>query len=186
MITGLEGCAAYLDDVIVTGSTLEEHNNNVQALFVRIADCGFRVRMEKCPFAKPETKFLGHVVSRDGRRPDPEKIQAIVEIPAPKDPKQLKSFLGMIFSSFVPEMRSMRGPFDDLEMEDKFVWSAEHQKVLEKLKKVLQSDLLLTHIDPGLDIVVAAHACDYGVEALISHRFPNGTEKAITQARPLT
>ena len=189
MITGLEGCAAYLDDVIVTGSTLEEHNNNVQALFKRIADCGFRVRMEKCSFAKPEIKFLGHVVSRDGRRPDPEKIEAIAEMPVPKDPKQLKSFLGMIsyYSSFVPEMRSMRGPLDDLEREDKFVWTAEHQKVLEKLKKVLQSDLLLTHFDPGLDIVVAADACDYGVGAVISHRFPNGTEKAIAHAsRSLT
>ena len=104
MITGLEVCAAYLDGVIVIGSTQEEHNNNVQALFARIADCGFRVRMEKCSFTKPEIKFLGHVVSRDGRRPDPEKIQEIVEMPVPKDPKQLKSFLGMIsyHSFFVP------------------------------------------------------------------------------------
>ena len=78
---------------------LEEHNNNVQALFKRIADCGFRLRMEKCSFAKPEITFLGHVVSGDSRRPDPEKIEAIVEMPAPKDPKQLKqlkSFLSMI------------------------------------------------------------------------------------------
>ena len=69
---------------------------------------------------------------------DPEKIQAIVEMPAPKDPKQLKSFLGSIscYSSFVPEIRAMRGPLVDLEKEDKFVWTAEHQKVLEKLKKV--------------------------------------------------
>ena len=52
--------------------------------------------MEKCSLAKPEISYLGHVVSRYGRRPDPEKIQAIVEMPAPKDPKQLKSFLGMI------------------------------------------------------------------------------------------
>ena len=78
---------------------------------------------DKCSFAKLEIKFLGHVVSRDGRRPDPEKIEAIAEMPVPKDPKQLKSFLGMIsyYSSFVPEMRSMRGPLDDLERKDKFV-----------------------------------------------------------------
>ena len=145
--------------------------------------------MEKCSFAKPEIKFLGCVVSRADRRPDPEKIKAIAEMPAPKDPKQLKSFLGMIsyYSSFVPEMRSMRGPLDDLEREDKFVWTAEHQKVLEKIKKMLQSGLLLMHFDPGLDIVIAADTCDYGVGAVISHRFPNGTEKAIAHAsRSLT
>ena len=51
MTSGLEGCAAYLDDVIVTGATLEEHNKNVHALFRRIADFGFHLRVEKCSFA---------------------------------------------------------------------------------------------------------------------------------------
>ena len=64
-----------------------------------------------------KTRNQVFVVSTDGCRPDPEKIRAIVEMPAPKDPKQLESFLGMIsyYSSFVPEMHSMRGPLDDLE-----------------------------------------------------------------------
>ena len=94
MRAGLQGCAAYLDDIIVTGTTLEEYNRNVHALFKRIAECGFRVRMEKCSFAKKEIKFLGNLISRDGRRPDSEKIHAIVEMPPPKDRKQLKILLG--------------------------------------------------------------------------------------------
>ena len=189
MLVGLQGCAAYLDDIIVTGTTLEEHNRNVHALFKRIAECGFRVRMEKCSFAKKEIKFLGNLISKEGRRPDPEKIHAIVEMPPPKDKKQLKSFLGMIsfYSSFVPEMRSMRGLLDDLEKKDKFSWTAEHQVAFNKLKTVLQSDLLVTHFRPEVDIVVAADACEYGLGAVISHRFPNGTEKAIAHAgRTLT
>ena len=96
MLAGLQGCSEYLDDIIVTGTTLEEHNRNVHALFMRIAECGFRVRMEKCSFAKKEIKFLGNLISKDGRRPDPKKIHAIVEMPPPKDKKQLKSFLGVV------------------------------------------------------------------------------------------
>ena len=145
--------------------------------------------MEKCSFAKKEIKFLGNLISKEGRRPDPEKIHAIVEMPPPKDKKQLKSFLGMIsfYSSFVPEMRSMRGLLDDLEKKDKFSWTAEHQVAFNKLKTVLQSDLLVTHFRPEVDIVVAADACEYGLGAVISHRFPNGTEKAIAHAgRTLT
>ena len=64
--------------------------------------------MDKCSFVKLEI-FLGRVVSRDGRRLDPEKIQAIVEMMAPKDPDQLKSFLDTIsYYSFVPEMSARR------------------------------------------------------------------------------
>ena len=55
---GVKGCAAYLDDVIVTGSTLEEHNHNVLELFKRIESFGFRVRLEKCSFARKEIAFL--------------------------------------------------------------------------------------------------------------------------------
>ena len=105
-----------------------------------------------------------------------EKIHAIVEMPPPKDKKQLKSFLGMIsfYSSFVPEMQSMRGLLDDLEKKDKFSWTAEHQVAFNKLKTVLQLDLLVTHFRPEVDILVAADACEYGLGAVISHRFPNG------------
>ena len=95
--------------------------------------------MEKCSFAKKEIKFLGNLISKDGR-------------------------------------------LDDLEKKDKFPWTAEHQVVFNKLKTVLQSDLLVTHFRPEVDIVVAADACEYGLGAVISHRFPNGIEKAIAHA----
>ena len=189
LTSGLKGCAAYLDDVIVTGTTLEEHNMNVLELFKRISDFGFRVKMDKCSFAKKEIKFLGHIISKEGRKPDPEKITAIVEMPPPKDRKQLKSFLGMVsyYSVFVPKMRQMRGPLDDLEKNEKFEWLRVHQESFTSLKKVLQSNLLLTHYDPKRDIVIAADACEYGIGTVISHRFLNGTEKAVAHAgRALT
>ena len=95
--------------------------------FSKGSQFGFRVRMEKGSFAK-KIMFLGNLISKDGRRPDPEKIHAIVEMPPPKDMKQLKSFLVMIsfYSSFVQEMRSMRGLLDDLENKNKLSWTAEH------------------------------------------------------------
>ena len=110
-------------------------------------------------------------------------------MPPPKVKKQLKSFLGMIsfYSSFVPEMRSMRGLLDDLEKKYKFSWTAEHEVAFNKLKTVPQSYLLVTHFRPEVDIMVAADACEYGLGAVISRRFPNGTEKAIEHAvRTLT
>ncbi|EPB73411.1 reverse transcriptase [Ancylostoma ceylanicum] len=110
MISGLDGVAAYLDDIVVVGKTPEEHKRNLFALFERIAEYGFRVRLEKCSFAKPEIKFLGFTVDREGRRPNPEKVIAISKMPAPQNVTQLRAFLGMVtyYSSFIPNMKELR------------------------------------------------------------------------------
>ena len=102
-------------------------------------------------------------------------------MPPPKDRKQWKSFLGMIsyYSCFVSGMRQIRGPLDDLEKDEKFKWMEIHHSSFEKLKKVLQPDLLLTHFDPEMNIIIAADASDYGLGAVISHQFAGGQEKSI-------
>ena len=91
----------YLDDIIVTVTTLEEHNRNVHALFKKIAV------WISCPkgevFVREEGDQVSeNLISKDGRRPDPEKIHAIVEMPPPKDKKQLKSFFRLLFQRCDP------------------------------------------------------------------------------------
>ncbi|KAL6738862.1 hypothetical protein Aduo_012361 [Ancylostoma duodenale] len=185
MIAGLNGVAAYLDDIIVTGRTMEEHRQNLEALFGRIHTYGFRVRIEKCNFMMSEIRYLGDIIDRNGRRPDPEKIRAITEMPPPKDVVQLRSFLGMVnyYGVFIKDMRQLRAPLDALlKKNTPFKWSPDCQDAFEKAKKVLASPLLLTHFDPKLELIVAADASDYGIGAVIMHRFADGTEKAICHA----
>ncbi|KIH56794.1 hypothetical protein ANCDUO_13025 [Ancylostoma duodenale] len=68
-----------------------------------------------------------------------------------------------------------------------FNWPEDCQKALDKAKNVLTSPLLLTHFDPNLELIVAADASEYGIGAVILHRFADGTEKAISHAsRSLT
>ena len=190
MISGLSGVAAYLDDVIVTGRTIEEHNAHLEALFKRILNFGFRVRLNKCNFVMPQITYLGNIIDSHGRHPDPKKIKVIQQMPHPTNIAQVRSFLGLInyYGSFVSEMRQLRAPLDALLKKDTpFNWSTECQAAFERAKEVLASDLLLTHYDPNQDIIVAADASDYGIGAVISHRFKDGSEKAIFHAsRSLT
>ncbi|VDL84699.1 unnamed protein product [Nippostrongylus brasiliensis] len=80
-------------------------------------------------------------------------------------------------------MRQLRAPMDALLKKDTaFSWSTDCQEAFQRAKDVLTSNLLLTHYDPSKDIVVAADAAEYGIGAVISHRFPDGTEKAIQHA----
>ncbi|KAK6743719.1 hypothetical protein RB195_010799 [Necator americanus] len=190
IICGLEGVAAYLDDVIVTGRTQQEHRHNLEALFGGIHEYGFRVLLEKCNFLMPQIRYLGCIIDKDGRHPDPVKIEVIRQLPVPKNVAEVRSFLGMInyYGSFVAEMRQLRAPLDALLKKNvPFKWNEECEAAFNRAKEVLASDLLLTHFDPSLAIIVAADASDHGIGAVILHMMPDGTGKAIWHAsRSLT
>ncbi|EYC08316.1 hypothetical protein Y032_0066g3694 [Ancylostoma ceylanicum] len=190
MTAGLRGVATYLDDILVCGKTEQEHMENLLALFERISEYGLKVRKEKCSLAKPEIRYLGFILDKDGRRPNPEKVEAIKSMAEPKNVGQLRAFLGMItyYSAFMPTMKDLRGPLDALLKKDmKWEWSSKPQTAFEKLKKALSSDLNLAHYDPKQKIVVAADACDYGIGCVISHKYADGSSKPIAHAsRSLT
>ncbi|EPB66592.1 hypothetical protein ANCCEY_14316 [Ancylostoma ceylanicum] len=167
MVAGLRGVATYLNDILVCGRTEQEHMENLLALFERIAEYGFKVRIEKCSFAKPEIRYLGFIVDKDGRRPNPEKIEAI------------KAFLGMI-TYFAAFMQDLRRPLNALLKKDvEWEWTFKQQTAFKRPN--------LAHYDPRQKIVVAADACDYGIGCVISHRYADDSEKAIAHAsRSLT
>ncbi|KAL6726403.1 hypothetical protein Aduo_008376 [Ancylostoma duodenale] len=110
LIAVLEGAAAYLDDIIVTGRTIDEHNARLKAVFQRIHNYGFRVRLEKCVFLQIEINYLGFVINAEGRRPDSTKIEVIDKVPRPKDFSQLRAFLGLVkfYGTFVKELHNLR------------------------------------------------------------------------------
>ncbi|XP_062700352.1 uncharacterized protein K02A2.6-like [Aedes albopictus] len=190
MLAGLECTSGYLDDVIIGGRTEEEHDRNLRAALKRIQDFGFTIRPEKCTFRKQQVQYVGHVVDSRGLRPDPAKIEAITKLPPPTDVSGVRSFLGAInyYGKFVPNMRKLRYPLDNLlKAEAKFQWTPECQKAFEHFKKILSSDLLLTHYDPKREIIVSADASSVGLGATISHKFPDGTIKVVQHAsRALT
>ncbi|XP_062557460.1 uncharacterized protein K02A2.6-like [Armigeres subalbatus] len=190
MIADLQGVESFLDDIIVFSKTEMEHHQRLEALFKRLEEYGFHLREEKCSIFQQEIKYLGHIVDKNGLRPNPAKIEAIVKMPAPTDISSLRSFLGAVnfYGKFVKKMHQLRRPLDALLKKDvQFNWSSICQQSFEKIKEVLQSGLLLTHYDPKLEIIIAADASKSGIGAVAMHRFPDGSLKAIAHAsRTLT
>ena len=70
-----EICLCYLDDVIVFGKTLTEHNDRLKTVLTRFRDNNLRVKLAKCVFASPQVTYLGHCISRQGVSPDPTKLR---------------------------------------------------------------------------------------------------------------
>lgn len=190
MLAGLKHTCGYIDDIIVGGRNEEEHRQNLEALFKRLQEFGFTVRLEKCSFGKPQIKYLGHLLDQHGVQPDPAKVEAIRQMPEPVDVSGVRAFLGAVnfYGKFVPNMRAIRYPLDQLlKAGTKFEWTAECQSAFDKFKEILTSDLLLTHYNPALEIIVSADASSIGLGATISHRFPDGSIKVVQHAsRALT
>ncbi|XP_055632607.1 uncharacterized protein K02A2.6-like [Toxorhynchites rutilus septentrionalis] len=185
MIADIPGVRSFLDDVIIFGPTWEAHKASLNKLLQRLEEYGLHVKLEKCRFFQTEIGYLGHIVDRNGIRPDPEKLQAIASIPAPTNVSELRSYLGAInfYGRFVRNMHELRHPLDKLLKKDtKWKWDSDCQKSFLRFKQVLQSDMLLTHYDPKLPIIVAADASSTGIGAVIFHEFPNGYLKAIQHA----
>ena len=190
MLSGLTGAVAYLDDIIVMGTSEKDHKQNLFNVLKRIQNFGFKLKINKCKFSLSEIKYLGLVIDRHGRRPDPNKVKAIREMPAPKDESTLRSFLCGInyYGTFIKNMSTIRAPLDELLKKDvKWNWSPQCQQAFQKAKDILSSDLILTHYDPNKQLVVATDATSYAIGGLVMYRFNDGTQKAISHAsRTLT
>ena len=84
----------YLDDICIFSKSFEEHIENLTSTFNRLQNYNLKLKPSKCFLFQQEFKYLGHIVSKDGIRTDPDKIRALVEMPAPKNLHELRSFLG--------------------------------------------------------------------------------------------
>nr|CAH8840276.1 unnamed protein product [Trichobilharzia regenti] len=115
ILAGIPGVAVYLDDILVVANSINELYSRTEAVLSRMQDNGLRLRSEKCQFSLRSVKYLGFIFDASGRRPDPDNIRAIKEMPAPTDVPSLRSFLGLIsyYSAFLPALHNVRHPSID-------------------------------------------------------------------------
>uniref|UniRef100_A0A914Q1Q4 RNA-directed DNA polymerase n=1 Tax=Panagrolaimus davidi TaxID=227884 RepID=A0A914Q1Q4_9BILA len=182
MLEDLPFAGTYLDDIVVGSETTKQHAEHVKGVLQRIMDWGFRLSLKKCKFFQTSIQFLGRLIDADGIHPDPAKIAAIQSMAIPKDVSTLRSFLGLVnyYQNFVPMMRDLRQPLDDLLKKDaSWEWTEVHDNAVSAIKAALTDRCLLTHFDPRLPITVAADASQHGIGGVLSHVFPDGTERPV-------
>lgn len=138
ILSGLPGCAAYFDDIVIFGKTKNECERNLETCLKRLQNYNITHNASKCKFFERKIKYLGHVISENGLEKNPQKIKAIVEMPAPKNLHELRSFLGMVqfYSQFIPDTPTLLQPLNRLLHKDvKFTWSKICEKCIPKTKK---------------------------------------------------
>ena len=152
VLTGLARgvCHVYLDDVLVFGRTLEEHNRNLGLVLDRIRVAGLRLKPKKCCIAHQSVEYLGHVVSAAGIQTDSKKVEAVAQYPEPADVKSLRSFLGITsyYRRFIPGFSKIANPLYALLKKDAdFAWSIKCRQAFNRLKELLQTAPVLCFPD---------------------------------------
>ena len=106
----------YLDDILVASNTPEEHLKHLELIMEKLTEHDLYVKPTKCKFNETEVKFLGHIVSKDGVKPDPAKTQTIRDYPMPKDVSEVRRFMGMcnFFRKHIHRYSELMLPFTKL------------------------------------------------------------------------
>ncbi|XP_071113031.1 uncharacterized protein [Haliotis cracherodii] len=100
----------YLDDILVTGASEQEHLENMKEVLSRLSKARLRLNAQKCKFMVGSVKYLGHKIDAQGLHPLDEKVKATVSAPAPRNVAELKSFLGRVqyYQRFLPNLATWR------------------------------------------------------------------------------
>ena len=112
LLSGIPGVVVYIDDVLVTGKTQEEHLKALDEALGRMREAGLRLKKDKCVFLAPSVVYLGHRIDEQGLHPVAEKLQALQEAPRPTNVSELKSYLGLLtyYAKFLPNLSTVLAP----------------------------------------------------------------------------
>ena len=174
-LAGLIGptCLLYLDDLIIASKTIKEHTTKLNLIFNRLAKAGLTINPDKSFFYQHSIQYLGHIVDHQGLRPNSGKIDAITSFPTPKNPKTVKSFLGLIgfYRPFIKNFGKIAIPLTNLLCKDTpFNWSDETEQAFQTLKTAITQAPVLIFPNYNQPFELTTDASASGLGAVLMQR----------------
>ena len=189
IIETCEGARNSQDDIIVWGSTKEELQTRTRNVLLKIRESQLKLNKLKCTTNVTEITFLGHKLSGDGLRPDPEKVQAISDMPEPQSKADLQRFLGMVayLSKFIPHLSDETLALRQL-ISKNTLWQFDqgHSKQFNHLKEIISNNILLKFFDPKLPTKVTCDSSKTGLGATLKQQIEGTWHPIAFKSRPTT
>lgn len=172
ILTGLQGvtCFVYIDDVVIFGQTIEEHNEKLIEVFSRFRDSNLKLNPLKCQFLEQEVSYLGHKCSIRGVEPDTKLTDTIKKFPRPTSAKQVQSFHGLAnyYRKFIKGFADIASPLYTLmKKETEFKWTDDCEKAFCSLKNALTSEPILVYPDFSKEFTITTDASAVAVGAIL-------------------
>ena len=194
MLEDIEGATAIMDDIIIAGKTEEEHDIILKKVLENATEWNVKLNLEKCKLKQTSIKYVGHNISSEGAKSDPEKVRAIVNMPAPKSKSEGSTFLGFItyLSKFIPRLSRVDSPLRDVNKSDVFYWNKAQETTFKKLKQLCAEACTLAFYDVNKPTVIQCDSSSFSLRAALvqndkviayTTRAQNSTEQNYSQTQ---
>lgn len=158
-------------DIIVFSTSLTEHIDNLSKNFKTLAKHNLKVQLDKSEFLQKEVAFLGHIVTPDGVKPNPDNIKVIQEWPLPSNEKELRGFLGILryYRKFIRDFAKIAKPLTNALRKGVGVsHSKDFVDAFEKCKGILSGINILQYPDLSKQFILTTDASNFAVGAVLS------------------
>lgn len=179
-----EICLVYLDDIIIFSTSLQEHICRLKSVFDRLRKANFKIQLDKSNFLQKEVAYLGHVITPQGVRPNPDKISAIQKFPIPTTQKEIKSFLGLLgyYRRFIKDFAKITKPLTAcLKKNAKIIHNQNFVESFNNCKQILCNDPILQYPDFEKEFILTTDASNVAIGAILSQG-TIGSDKPVAYA----
>lgn len=175
-LADLTGVLVIRDDILVVGygesdeEALVNHDMNVKNLLERARKVNLKLNKDKMNLRKASVKFMGHVIGREGLKPDSDKVSAIENMAKPSSKKEVLTLLGFVnyLAKFLPRLSEVSQPLRELTADGaEFIWSKQHEKAFESIKELVVKHPVLQYYSVDDEVVLQTDASDKGVGAVL-------------------
>ena len=182
LLRHLEGCEAYIDDVIIYSNTWDDHLRIMRKFFNILAKANLTVNLAKSDFCHATVEYLGHKVGQGFVTPITAKVEAISQFPIPTNKKELMRFLGMagFYRKFCPNFSSVVGPLTNLlQKKVNFSWTKDCDESFKKIKCVLMNTPVLSAPNFDKQFKLTVDASDIGIGAALFQESDDGVDRVV-------
>ena len=172
ILAGLPDVAVYIDDILIIGKDMVEHDQLLGAVLHRLQAANLTLNWAKCLLRQSRIKYLGHWISAQGVSPDPEELHAIADMPSPKDITDVRRFLGMItyLGKFIPSLSQSTEPLRQLAKREPFQVDNKIHVAFNTAKEGAVSalaELAFFQTDTSIPTAISCNASPLGLGAVL-------------------
>ena len=185
----IEGVVCYFDDILIHTADEESHRHLLKRVKDKLKEAGLKLNEQKCTNFKKEIKFLGHIISPDGVKPDQEKVEAIKNMAEPTSVPELRRFLGMVqyLGRYIDNLATILKPLNLLLQNDvAWTWDKAQEESFTTVKQMLTEPQVLAYFDLNRETIVSADASQFGLGAVLLQQHKEGLKAIAYCSRTLT